>query len=778
MTRTPEAQRALSDACLTRRDFMRTSGALIVSFGAAQLLGGCAPAAPSAAAQGARAASGALDSWIAIGADGMVTAYTGKCELGQGLHTAQVQLIAEELCVPISQVRLVQCDTAVSPDQGTTSGSQSHPTNFNQANLALAGATAREALVRLAAERLSVPADGLSVADGRVAVSEDPSRRVSYGDLVNGRTFDLPLDPDARRRPHQQWTVLGTSVPRVDMPALVTGRLEYVHNVRVPGMLHGCVVRPASVGATVVSVDNASVAGLAGLVQVVVRGNFVGVVAEKPWQAIQASRMLEVSWSPGPPLPSHAGFYDHLRQAPARDGVVVDSGDVDARLGASETVVEATYRHPYQMHGSIGSSCAVADVQGSVATIWAASQAVFALRSTTAQVLAVPIEQVHVVFTRGAGCYGLNGADTVALDAALLSQAVGRPVRVQLSRADEMAWENYGYAYVIDQRAGVDGEGAIVAWDHESWYATRGGRPGYDRPGNVVTGMLAGFEPSEVEPQSPAPAPTRFNNGSNAAPSYVTGRVGGQAAGTGTVASERVRTHTIRSPFFTGPLRSPSRLQNTFAHESFIDEIAAHVGADPVQYRLRHLRDQRLIDVLTAVAKAADWQARPSPHQGQPRAGVARGRGCACLLYEGDNGYCAMVAEVEVDQDTGRIRATRIVASQDCGPISTPDGMKNQIEGGALQGLSRVLGEEVTWDDNKVTSIDWRTYHSLTLGADMPPIESVLIDRPDQAAMGAGETTVTLTAAAIGNAVFDATGARLREVPFTPERVSAALASR
>jgi CO/xanthine dehydrogenase Mo-binding subunit len=431
------------------------------------------------------------------------------------------------------------------------------------------------------------------------------------------------------------------------------------------------------------------------------------------------------------------------------------------------------------MHGSMGTSCAVADVKTGSATIWSSSQAVFALRSAAATMLGLKPEDVRVIFTRGSGCYGINGADTVSYDAALLSQAVGRPVRVQLSRRDEMAWENYGFAYVIDERVGLNAAGDIIAWDHESWSPTRGGRPGTNQPGNVVTGTLAGFEPAAFSPRAPAPEPNgAFSNGSNAAPSYVTGRVGGAAGGTGTVASERVLTHAIRSPFYTGPLRSPSRLQNTFAHESFIDEIASRVKADPVAYRLRHLRDTRLRDVVSAAAKAANWQARPSPRASAARTGIATGRGMACCLYEGDNGYCALVAEVDVDQTTGRVSVKRFFASQDCGPISNPDGMRNQIEGGALQGMSRALGEEVTWDDRKVTSVDWRTYRSLTLGADVPAIESVLIDRPEAEAMGAGETTITLAAAAIANAIFDATGARIRQVPFTPERVKAALDAR
>jgi hypothetical protein len=356
-----------------------------------------------------------------------------------------------------------------------------------------------------------------------------------------------------------------------------------------------------------------------------------------------------------------------------------------------------------------------------------------------------------------------------------LSQAVAKPVRIQLTRKDEMAWENYGLAYVIDQRIGLDPNGTIVAWDYDAWLPSLGGRPSYDAPGNVVTGSLVGFEPAGVTPRAATPPSGPLRNGSNAAPSYIAGCVGASCGGAGTIKSERVRTHTILSPFFTGPLRSPSRLQNTFAHECFLDEAAAAAKADPVAFRLRHLRDERLMEVIRTAAKAANWDARPSPQPQLARAGIVKGRGMSAVAYEGDNGYVAMVAEVAVDRTSGRITVTRLVVAQDCGPISNPDGMKNQIEGGALQGLSRALGEEVTWDDQKVTSIDWRTYHSLTLGFDVPAIESVLINRTGVEATGAGETAITIVAPAIGNAIFDATGVRIRQVPFTAERVRATL---
>lgn len=758
---------------VSRREFLAGAGCLMVSF---HVDGPAAASAQPPAGNSSGVDPGRLDSWIGIDADGIVTAYTGKCELGQGMATAQVQLVAEELSVAPARVRLVQCDTARTPDQGTTSGSQSSPTNFNHRNLALAAATAREALVRLGSKRVGLPVDQLMAVEGTVRARADATRRVGYGELVAGRRFELPLDPAAKRKPARDWTVLGTSVPRVDLPALATGTFEFVHNVRVKGMVHGAVVRPPGTGATLERVDEGSVRGMPGFIRLVVRRNFVGVVCEKPWQAAQAARALKASWKAGPALPPQDDFYAFMRRQPSRDALIVDSGDVDRVLKGVATVMRGTYQHPYQMHGAMGTSCAVADVGKDEATIWSATQSAYPTRNTAAMLLGLPPERVRVVFVRGSGCYGLNGADTVSYDAALLSQAAGRPVRVQLSRQDEMAWENYGYAYAIDLRVGLDGSGTIVAWDQESWYPARGGRPGYGAPGNVVTGMLAGFEPAPLSPSAVAAPPSSFNNGSNAAPSYVTGCAGGRCGGTGTVKSERVLTHTIASPFFTGPLRSPSRLQNTFAHESFMDELAARVKADPVEYRLRHLRDPRLIDVVRAAAKAANWQTRPSPNgKASGRTGMARGRGFATVLYEGDNGYCALVAEVEVDRTNGSIRVTRLVSAQDCGPISSPDGMRNQIEGGALQGLSRALGEVVTWDQARVTSVDWRTYHSLTLGAEVPTIESVLINRSDQGAMGAGETTITLVSAAVGNAVFDATGARLREVPFTPERVRAAL---
>jgi nicotinate dehydrogenase subunit B len=762
---------------LSRRDFLTRSGALVVSFSMAPLF------EPLASGQGpfdthlSHIDPARLDSWIALGADGIVTAYTGKCDFGQGMYTAQTQLVAEELCLPIERVHLVECDTSVTPDQGTTSGSQSTPTNFNTSGLAQAAATAREALIKMAAQRLGVPASQLTAAHGFISAIGGP--RVSYGDLVAGKKFNLTLDPTVKRRTPGEWTVLGKPVPSMDISELVTGRFEFVHNVHLAGMLHGRVVRPPAVGATVVSVDESSVRGVPGLVKVVVRKNFVGVVAEKQMQAAEAAGQLKVVWTAGIALPAQQDFYDYIRKQPSRDVLMVDSQDVEQKLTQSAKVLKATYCHPYQAHGSVGASCAVADVRADRATVWSPTQSAYPTRNGIATLLNLPLDDVRIIFTRGSGCYGLNGADTVSFDAALLSQAVHRPVRVQLSREDEMAWgENYGSACVIDQRAGLDATGAIVAWDCEPWALSLGGRPGYDHPGNVTTGALAGYEPQTITPR-PASEPTgELDNGNNAVPSYVVGCIGGKCGGAGSVRGERVLFHTVKSPFFTGPLRSPLRLQNTFAHECFMDELSAHAKADPVAFRLRHLREPRLIDVVKAAAQAAKWDARPSPKSEQRHGEIASGRGIACVAYEGDNGYVALIAELDVDRASGRVRAKRFVAAQDCGPISNPAGLRNQIEGGILQGMSRALGEEVTWDDRHITSIDWSTYHSLRLGIEVPVIDCVLISRSDVEATGAGETAITAVAAAIGNAVFDATGARLRQIPFTPTRVKAALAAR
>jgi nicotinate dehydrogenase subunit B len=760
---------------LDRRDFLKGAGALVVGF---QMAGGNVAQAQFGIAAIAGSPPGdQVDSWIAIAADGSITAYSGKEELGQGIATVQQQLVAEELSVPFERVKLIYCDTGLTPDQSYTAGSQSHPANFNHRNLASAAATARESLFKLASQQLGVPVDQLTAANGVISAKTDAARKTTYGQLVGGKKLNLALDRNAKRKHPSQWTVLGKPIAKSELPAMATGQFEFVHNVRLPGMLHGRVVRPPVIGATVVSVDESSVKDMAGVVKVVVRKNFVGVVAEKPWQAIQAAQKLKVNWTPGTGLPKQADFHESLRKQPARDLLLANSKDTEPTLAKAATVLKSTYYHPYQMHGSLGSSCAVADVQGDRATLYSPTQGVWYQKTTSAMLLGLKPENIRVIFRQGSGCYGLNGADTVTYDAALLSQAVNKPVRVQLSRKDEMAWENFGNAWTIDERAGLDANGNIIAWEHEAWTPGLGNRPGANLPGNVITGFLAGFQPAPFS-AGPAQEPRGYNNNSNGIPSYVAGRVGGSEDGTGTIKSEKVLVHNLVSPFWTGPLRSPARLPNTFAHECFMDELAARAKADPVEYRLRHLRSKRIIGVLNAAAKAAKWETRPSPKTGNPKAGVVTGRGVAVVAYEGDNGYTGIVVEVDVNQDTGNVSVKHMWVGIDSGPISNPDGLRNQAEGGALQGMSRALGEEVTWDNEKVTSFDWRTYHSLPLGFDIPTIECVLINQPDEEATGAGETSITVIGAAIGNAIFDATGARIRQTPFSRERVKEALKAR
>jgi hypothetical protein len=385
-----------------------------------------------------------------------------------------------------------------------------------------------------------------------------------------------------------------------------------------------------------------------------------------------------------------------------------------------------------------------------------------------------------VTFVEGSGCYGCNGNDTVSFDAALLSQAVGQPVRVQFARKDEnTAGENYGPAHVNKLMAGVDKNGQIIVWTSEAWTLSKGGRPSATAPGNVITGALVGF-PAPVPTPAAAAPPKTFANNSNTACNYVTGVVGtNPAAGTGTIASQQVLVHTIPSPYFTGPLRSPERLQNTFANESFMDEVAAAVKADPVQFRLKHLKDQRLINVLNMAAKTANWDTRPSPKPGNASTGVVTGRGVSCVLYEGNNGYCALVAAVSVDQDAGVITVTNLTASQDSGPASNPDGLSNQMEGGALQGMSRALFEEVKWNDRAgvITTTDWVSYPVFQWGMPVPQIQTVIINPLNVPKLGAGECTITLVGSAIANAVFDATGIRMRRIPFTPANFLAAKGS-
>jgi nicotinate dehydrogenase subunit B len=779
---TPDARATLEKEGFTRRDLLGGLGALVVGFSSVNTLTRTA----SGQTIQANVSLTATDSWVAVGADGIVTGYTGKCEFGQGFRTVQYQLVAEEMSVPLNHVRLIVCDTNVCPDQGVSSGSQGHIAQFGNAGLRQALATARNALLQMGSQKLGVPVSALVAKNGNIQMINDATTRVTYASLIGGNQFRIAVDPKAPVKDASTYTILGTSVPRWDIPAKVFGQFQYVHNVRVPGMRHGKVMRPASPGAKYISHDPSSIAGMPGNILVVVKNDFVGVVADTDWQAQQAALSLDVQWSTVAPLPDQAKLYDWMLQSrPTRDALTVSNPDVTTKMAAAAKTISATYYHPYQAHGSMGTSCAVADIKCTGATgygtIWTASQGVYPQRDSVSTLLGIPNLNIRVVFVEGSGCYGLNGADTVCYDAAILSQAAGAPVRVQYSRADEFRGaDSFGPPFVIKLKAGVDSSNQIQAWTYESWSVGKGNRPAAGSVGNVISGALAGFPTATIVPAA-ATAPVTWSNNGNVDSAYGSGTINGAANGTGSITSEQILTHVFDSPFYTGPLRSPNRLQNTFANESFMDEVAAMLKLDPVAFRIQHLVDKRLIACVHAVANAVNWVTRPSPQTGVPKTGVVTGRGLSCCLYEGNNGYCALAAEVSVDQDTGVITVTRFAASQDSGPISNPDGLMNQMEGGALQGMSRALFEEVTWDStdsNNILSKDWRSYPVFKWGMPVPAIITVPINQPNTPQMGAGECVITCVASAIGNAVFDATGARLRQVPFTPDRVLAALAAR
>jgi CO/xanthine dehydrogenase Mo-binding subunit len=782
-----KALEALDQLEASRRDFLKAAGVMMIGFGVG------AATAVTAEAQSPINPSGnvdatQVDNWVAIGADESITVFAGKAELGTGMRTLQLQLAAEELSVPIDRITLILCRSGVTPNQGLTVGSLSTMTQFGTAGLRVALDTARDALYQLASLWFGVPVSQLVLKDGVFSISGDPSYTVSYGQLVQGRRFNLPVNPKAVPNDPSTWKVLGQSVPRVDIPAKAKGTFQYVQKVRVPGMLHGRVVRPPAIGAHVQNIDTSVLNGLPGSPQLVQVNDFVGVVADTEWHAIKAATALAsgITWSQGDVLPAQSDLYTYMTQQPSRDSFSVNTGDVDQVMASAAKVITAQYRYPYQMHGALAASCAVADVRGgtgqtATVKVWSATQGVYNMRTVLSNLLRIPAANIEVIFVEGSGCYGHNGADPATHDAALLSQAVGKPVRVLYSRRDEMTGgEHYGHPMVSNEKVGLDANGMIIAWDYENILMQRGeGAAIGNQPGNGIPGALAGFPTAQVIPTTTPTNPTAYSNFSNAVPSYVTGTVNGVSAGTGVVASQRVLNRIVASPLWTAWLRSPDRLQNTFAHESFMDEIAASLNADPVQYRLRHLSDQRFINVINTVAQRAHWETRPSPRVPNPFTPPGSGRGFSCVLYEGVDGYAAVVAEVIVDLDTGIIKVTKVTAGLDTGPVINPDGLRNQIEGQVIQGISRTLFEEVKFDraSSSITSQDWVSYPVLRFGDTIPEIDTVLINNLNAPVTGAGETIITVVAAAIGNAVYDGTGVRMRQIPFTPENFLAAKAA-
>jgi nicotinate dehydrogenase subunit B len=732
-----------------RRELLKASGVLAIGFSMSFAAGSSRAAAllpPKSVAKDA------IDSWLTIGPDDRITIFCGKVDLGTGARTALAQLAAEELDVAFGRIEMVMGDTATTPDQWLTAGNL---TIFQGGSeLRRAAASARRALVERAAQRLGVPASELTVEDGVVRVRANPTQSVRYGELI-GDGIKLQVDEKIPLKKHPEYKVIGKSIPRVDIPGKVTGEFTYVHDFRLPDMLHARVMRPDHHGARVVSIDESAARQVNGFVQTVRKGDFVAVVARNEWAAVKAARAMRVDWTAGTGLPDQATVFETWRQRPvAKEEVTQNVGDAKTALDASTKRIKATYDFAVQTHATIGPSCAVADFQGGKLTVWTSSQATHSMQHELAVITGLPREAIRLVFIEGAGCYGRNGTEDAAADAALIATLIGKPVRVQWSRADETARAPKSPPRTMDLEAGLDAQGNVVAWTGDFYIALNhiaafkpldfpllaATETGIPRPGNWV-GFL--FQNSGQ--------PYQFPN-------------------------IRVNTRHIAEAFFrSSHLRSPGRIENSFANEGFMDELAAAAKADPAEFRLRYLKDPRAIDVVQAAMKLAGWQARPGPNPNAGSGPIVNGRGIAYLRYNNAITYVAAVAEVEVDTRSGAIRVTRVCASHDCGEMVNPDGVANQVEGGVLQTVSRTLLEHVTWDRDMVKSVDWATYPIMRFPA-APKVEVALIDRPGAVAWGAGEPMACAIPAAIANAVFDATGARLRSVPFTPDKVKAALA--
>lgn len=733
---------------LSRRQFGQGLGAVIVAFSFAPKL--ALAQQPPKTLPGSLDHNRELDAWIRIDPNGAVTVFTGKAELGQGILTALRQIAAEELDVDLARIQIVSADTARTPDEGVTSGSQS--IEYSGTALRLAAAEARAILLGLAATKLGVASDRLTVSDGTVAVRHG-SARTSYWEVAREGMFHREATANIAPKPPAEHKIVGKSAPRIDIPAKVTGGAIYVQDMRLPGMLFGRVVRPPSYQAKLVSVDEDAARKMPDVVAVVRDGSFLGVVASREEQAIAARERLRdgAKWAEGPGLPDAGGIYAYLKSRPSHDEVISEKNDEAA---AATKTLSASYTRPYLAHASIGPSCAVARTEEGKFEVWSHTQGVFPLRRDLAKVLAVAEDHITVRHTQGSGCYGQNGADDVALDAALLARAVpGRPVKLQLMRDDEFAWEPYGPAMAASASAGLAADGTIADWSYEVWSNTHDTRPG--APGGA--GLLAAWYLAKpIGPRPPAEIPLPAGGGDrNAIPLYE-------------FPKHRIVNHFIPDmPLRVSALRTLGAYLNVFAIESFMDELALAADADPVEFRLRHLKDERARAVIEAAAKHAGWQAKQ-------KGDGTRGRGIAFAKYKTLATYVAVIADVAVDRASGAVRVGKVVAAVDSGQIINPDGLKNQIEGGIIQSTSWTTKEQVAFDRQRVTSRDWGSYPILTF-PEVPAVEIVLLDRPEQRSLGAGEASSGPTSAAIANAVANATGKRLRDLPLSRERVKTAL---
>ncbi|MBN8917878.1 MAG: molybdopterin-dependent oxidoreductase [Rhizobiales bacterium] len=702
---------------------------------------------------------GALDLFLLVDDTGTVTAFNGHVDLGTGIRTALAQIVAEELDVALDRVTMVLGHTGVAPNQGGTIASDSIQVSARP--LRHAAAQARAHLVTLAAEALSIPADQLEVEESIVRPKDGRNTGLSYADLLKGRADRLMLHQETAVKPASEHRIVGRRVPRVDIPAKATGTFTYVHDVRVPGMLHGRVVRPPYagidagpfVGKSLIRVDEHSVAHIPGVVAVVTMGDFIGVVAEREEQAAEAARVLRAEWRDTPALPDLSRTEEALRGAEkAKTRLLHEQGNLDTARADAAQVLEATYVWPYQMHASIGPSCAVADVREESATIWAGTQNPYWLRTDISLLLGLPEEDIEIIRFEAAGCYGRNCADDVAADAALLSRAVGRPVRVQLTREQEHAWEPKGAGQLMEVKGGINADGTPAFYD----FLTR-----YPSNAAVTLALL-------LTGRVPADNPVYEMGDRTAIPPYAYDVM-------------RVAVDDVAPIVRASWLRGVSALPNSFAHESYVDELAAAAGVDPVDYRLRHLHDPRAVDLVKATAERAGWQKRTGPRLEVVEGDIVRGQGFAYALYVHSKfpGYgaawSAWVADVEVNTATGDVAVKRVTVGQDSGLMINPAGIEHQIHGNVIQSTSRALKEQVTFDEQAVTSREWGAYPILTF-PEVPVINVVLMPRPDDPPLGSGESASVPSAAAIANAIFDATGVRLREPPFTPDRVRAALA--
>jgi len=739
----------MNTVTLSRREFLN-SAALIVGFSVAG-----APATRAQTVSGASTRTldqSEVDAFLAVRRDGTVVIYSGKVDLGTGHRIAMRQMVAEELMMEVDDVdriELIEGDTALTPDQGPTAGSSGVMRGGVQ--LRQAAATAREALLALAAQRLQRSAADLTIGDGLIgAINGGPKLRI--GELIGDRPFNVKMNPKAPLVDPLRHSIVGRSLPRPDMPAKVTGRHVYVQDFKLPNLLHGRVLRPAAVGAKLIDVDEASIRRIPGA-RVVRIGNFLGVLADDEWAAVRAARELKARWSAGAGLVGHDGVREWARRGPfAQDEVLASRGDT-SMLADHPRALRTSFYWPVQSHASMGPSCAVADVKADRATIWSASQATHRYQPALANAVGLPRDKVRVVYLDGAGCYGMNGHDDAAADAALLSKATGRPVRVQWMHEDELGWDPKGPPQLLDMRALLDDDSRIAAWEAEMWVPRA--------TANLAYVPLLG--PTDAGIAQPGGQSVGLIS-QNADPPYA-------------VPNMKVTAHWLAdAPLRPSNIRAPGKVANCFAVESFIDQLAAAAKMDPVEFRLRGLANPRGAEVLKRCAALIGWTPRPSPATASRNSDQARGRGIAYVHYKHDETLVAVAMEVQVDRASGKIRVLQIACAHDCGLMINPDAVRNQVEGNILQALSRTLFERTTFDRERVTSVDWASYPILRF-ADVPSLKIDLIQRRSEPPLGAGEASSTPVPAALANAVFDATGARLTEVPFTPARVRAALQS-